>query len=299
MTTTPKTPLIKISHPNINIYAKLESYNPTGSIKYRMAKYMLTQAIKKQQIKKRATIIEATTGNTGIAFAYLAQIYGYKMIAVMPENQSIERIEMMENYNATVILTPASQGPQGAIDKRDKLLKSTPNSWTPDQFNNTDNAKAHEVGIGKELIQQLKIQAIVPNYLVHGVGTGGTLMGIAKALSKEYPQIKIIAVEPEESAVLSGGTKGHHNIQGIGEGFIPTLVNTNLTDKVITVHTDEAIKMLKYGITNWNISMGISSGANVVAIEKLSKIYDLVNKNVITIFADGIERYYSIVKSEK
>lgn len=292
------TPLVKIPNTNINIYTKLESFNPTGSIKYRMAKYILDQAVKKGHLHKGYTIIEATTGNTGIAFAYLAQSYGYKMIAVMPENQTIERANLMKKYGAKVILTPTNKGPIGAISKRNELAKNIKNSWIPDQFNNKDNVIAHKLGIGNELIAQLTQQNITPDFIVHGIGTGGTLMGIASALKPKYPKIQVVAVEPEESAVMSGKQPGNHNIQGIGEGFVPALVNTKLIDKIITVHTKEAIKMVNYGITNWNLSMGISSGANMVAIDKLSKLYDLENKNVITIFADGIDRYLSIVKRE-
>lgn len=263
-----------------------------------MAKYMIKKAIKENKLSKGYTIIEATTGNTGIAFAYLAQSYGYKMIAVMPENQTIERVNLMKKYGAKVILTPANKGPIGAISKRNELAKSIKTSWIPDQFNNKDNVIAHKLGIGNELIAQLTELNISPDYIVHGVGTGGTIMGIASALKPKYPKVQIVAVEPEESAVLSGKQPGNHNIQGIWEGFIPTLVNIKLIDKIITVHTKEAIKMVNYGINNWKISMGISSGANIVAIEKLSKLNDLKNKNVITIFADGIDRYLSIVKRE-
>ncbi|HOU75873.1 MAG TPA: cysteine synthase family protein [Candidatus Dojkabacteria bacterium] len=295
MTTTKFTPLVKIPHRNINIYAKLESYNPTGSIKYRMAKYMLEQAVKAQKLKTDYTIIEATTGNTGIAFAYLAKRNGFKMIAVMPENQTIERVKLMKNYGAEIILTPANEGPTGAINKRNELVKSIKNSWTPDQFNNKENVIAHKIGIGNELLSQLTEQNVTPDYIVHGIGTGGTLMGITQALKPKYPNVKTIAVEPEESAVLSGRRPGYHNIQGIGEGFIPTLVNTKLIDNIISVNTKEALKMVNYGINNWKISIGISSGANIVAIEKLSKLHDIRNKNVITIFADGVDRYYSII----
>ena len=185
------TPLIKLdlNIPNINLLVKLEIYNLTGSIKDRMALYMLKKAQKKSLLKKGATIIEATTGNTGISFAALARIFGYKMIAIMPEGQSLERIKILRSYQAEVILTPENEGPLGAIELRDKLAQKIKDSWVPYQFENLDNVKAHEVSTAQEIMRQVKEKI---DYFVHGIGTGGTLMGVAKVLKKKFPEVPVV-----------------------------------------------------------------------------------------------------------
>jgi cysteine synthase A len=213
------------------------------------------------------------------------------MVVVMPENMSKERVKLLKLYGAKVILTSAEKGPIGAIEKRDKLSISIANSWVPGQFNNYDNIKSHEKGIALELLNQVNGNV---DYLVHGVGTGGTLMGVAKVLKKEMPNIKIIAVEPNESAVLSGEKAGNHNIQGIGEGFIPSLIDKSLIDKVIRVKTSEAIRETKKLMKGYGLFVGISSGANISAIKKLARKSNKP-KTILTIFADSGGRYLSIL----
>lgn len=291
--TVGNTPLVKITNIKTggrsDIYAKIESLNPGGSIKDRMALFMIQQAEKKGQLKPGETIIEATTGNTGISFSMVSAFKGYKMIAVMPENMTIERKLIMESYGAKVITTPANQGPKGAIVKRDKLAKKIKNSWVPGQFENTDNVKAHQLGIAKEIIEDTKGKI---DAFVAGVGTGGTLMGIAKALKKINPKVIIVAVEPSESAVISGGKTGIHNIQGIGEGFIPKLVNLKLIDRIEKVSTPEAFEMARKIATKEGIFAGTSSGANLTASLKIAKKLGK-GKTVVTIFPDRGERYLS------
>jgi cysteine synthase len=271
------------------IYAKFEATNPSGSIKDRMAIYMLEAAEKRGKLKSGSTIIEATTGNTGIAFAMAAMVKGYKMLAVMPENMSRERRLMMGAYGARIVLTSAHLGPKGAIAKRDALHSEIKDSWIPGQFDNIDNVKAHELGTGVEILRDMKgnIDAFVA-----GVGTGGTLIGIANALKKVNPKTIIVAVEPTELAVLSGVTQGTHDIQGIGEGFIPKLVNTKIIDQVEQVSTEEAKSMAKQIVTKEGMFVGTSSGANLVAAIRVAQKLGRVN-TVVTIFPDRGERYLS------
>ncbi len=282
LNTIGNTPLVKIG----SIFAKLETTNPTGSIKDRMTWYMLKKAEERGELKRGNKIIEVTSGNTGISFAMISAIKGYRFIAIMPKSMSIERRKMMRSFGARIILTPAKKDMVGAIKKYQKLIKLNKDAWLPRQFENLDNIKAHEKGIGKEIIRQMDNKI---NAFVAGVGTGGTLIGVAKALKKINPKIKIIAVEPKESAVLSGGKFGLHKIQGIGEGFIPKLVkdNISLIDEVITIKSSAAINMAKKLAKDYGILVGISSGANILAAQELKKNY----KNVVTVLSDRGERY--------
>lgn len=283
---------------DINVFAKLESYNFSGSVKARMAYYMLVKALKNGRIKKGDTIIEATTGNTGIAFSALANNFGLKMIAVMPENQSIERVKLMRAYGAEVILTPVSEGPGGSINKRDLLKDKIKNSWIPYQFSNYANVKAYKYGLGLEIIKELQDRAIEPDYLVHGIGTGGTLMGVGEVLTSIFPKMKVIAVEPDEVPALSrnGTANGTHGIQGIGEGFIPKIVDVEKIDVIERVTTQESVKEMDLVMRKTGISMGISSGANIAAIKKISKRLYRDDSTFVTIFADGIDRYLSLIE---
>lgn len=283
-----RTPLITLDLgiPRAKILAKLETYNLTGSIKDRMALFMLEEARKRDELKPGATIIEATTGNTGIAFSALAKIFGYKMIAVMTANQTIQRVQIMRAFGAKIILTPESAGISGAIKTRNQLAQKIPHSWIPDQFNNPDNLRAHQRLTGPEIYRQLNGKV---DYLVHGIGTGGTLIGIAKYLKKKLPRLKIVAVEPLESPVLSGGQPGSHNIAGIGEGFIPSIVDTKIIDQVIKVSTIQAIKESNQ-LALKGLLVGYSSGANIAAIKKLTRS-NKTAKTYLTIFADRGERY--------
>ena len=286
------TPLIKVhltKKGDATVLAKLEFLNPGGSIKDRMALYMIEMVEKRRILKPGMTIIEATTGNTGIAFAMISAIKGYNFMAVMPEDMTIEKQKLMKAYGANVILTAASKGPQGAIEKKDQLAKEIKNVWLPSQFDNPDNITAHRKSIGQEIIKQTKGRI---DTFVAGVGTGGTLMGVGEALKALNPKIKIIAVEPAESAVLSGGKAGYHQIQGIGESFIPELVDLKMIDQIERVSTKEAKQMTRKLALKEGILAGISSGANVVASLRVAKRLGK-KKTVVTVLPDRGERYFS------
>ncbi|MBT4174983.1 cysteine synthase A [archaeon] len=277
-----KTSLIEVD----GIYAKLETTNPTGSVKDRMAWYMVKQAKKRKELKKGTKILEVTSGNTGIALSMISSIEGYEFIAIMPESMSLERRRMIKAFGGKLILTPAKEDIEGAIKKYQELKKQYPEAWLPKQFENKDNIEAHELGLGKEIIEQTKGKI---DAFVAGAGTGGTLIGVARALKKFNPKIKIIAVEPEESAVLSGKEQGLHKIQGIGEGFIPKILSDNLDliDEVITIKSNDAIEMKDKLAKKYGLLVGISSGANFLAAKRIKE------KNVVTIFPDRGERYLS------
>lgn len=286
-----ETPLLKIPI-NENggaIWAKLETTNPTGSVKDRMAWYIVKKAEERGELKPGSKIIEVTSGNTGIAFAMISAVRGYKFTAVMPKSVSIERVKMMKSFGANVVLTSAKADIAGAVKKYEELVKKNKDAWLPKQFENPDNVAAHREGIGKEIIEQTggKIDAFVA-----GAGTGGTLIGAAQALKNLNPEIKIFVVEPAESAVLSGGKPGPHQIQGIGEGFIPKVLQENRKwiDGVIKIKSKDAIAMRKKLVRDCGILVGISSGANVLAATELSKKF----KNVVTVLPDRGERYLSL-----
>lgn len=286
-----KTPLIKIptKEKGVKILAKLETTNPTGSIKDRMAWYILKKAEERGELKPGGKILEVTSGNTGIAFAMISAVRGYKFTAVMPKSVSIERVKMMKLFGANIILTSAKDDIAGAVKKYNELVKKNKDAWLPKQFENPDNVSAHREGTGKEIIKQTngKIDAFVA-----GAGTGGTLIGIAQALKKKNPKIKIFVVEPAESAVLSGEKPGPHKIQGIGEGFIPKVLQENMKwiDGIIKIKSNDAIAMREKLIKDHGILVGISSGANIVAANRLSKKF----KNIVTILPDRGERYLSL-----
>lgn len=280
------TPLIKVG----KIFAKLETVNATGSVKDRMVWYMIKKAEKRGELKPGKKIIEVTSGNTGISFAMISAIKGYKFIAVMPESMSIERRKMMRVFGAKIILTPAKDVMVEAVKKYKEIVSKNPDAWLPKQFENPDNIAAHREGLGKEIIEQTnrRIDAFVA-----GVGTGGTLIGVAQALKKVNPKVRIIAVEPRESAVLSGKKPGIHQIQGIGEGFIPKIVedNIDIIDEIITIGSQEAINTTRRIAKDYGILVGITSGANVLAAERIKQKYRF--KNVITVLPDRGERYLS------
>ncbi len=280
------TPMLQID----GILAKLETTNPTGSIKDRMAWYMVKKAEERGILKPGSRIIEATSGNTGISFAMISAIKGYKFTAVMPESMSVERRKMMEAFGAELVLTPAGEDMGGAIRKYEELIKAYPDAWLPRQFENEDNIEAHRQGTGKEIINETKGMV---DAFVAGIGTGGTLIGIAKALKEANPNVRIIGVEPAESPVLSGGEPGAHRIQGIGEGFIPKLVadHRSIIDEVVTVNGDDAIAMTKELARKHGLLVGISSGANMLAARELLKRY----RCVVTVLPDRGERYLSTI----
>lgn len=278
------TPLIKIG----NIFAKLETTNPTGSIKDRMAWYMVKKAEERGELKPDNEIIEVTSGNTGISFAMISAIKGYKFTAIMPESMSVERRKMMKAFGAKLVLTPAKEDMAGALRRYKEIVRENKKAWLPTQFDNQDNIMAHKEGIGKEIIRQMRGQI---DAFVAGVGTGGTLIGVAKALKEVNPNVKIIAVEPKESAVLSGGKPGLHKIQGVGEGFVTKIIkdNLHLIDEVIAVKSVDAINMANKLSKDYGILVGISSGANILAAEQAVRKY----KNIVTVLPDRGERYLS------
>jgi cysteine synthase A len=287
-----RIPLVKInSDPNsATILAKLEFLNPSGSIKDRIADYMVRMAEKKGELKPGMTIIEATTGNTGISFALVAAVKGYKMIAIMPENMSRERKQIIKAFGAKIVLTPSADGIAGAIKRRDEMAKRLTGSvWVPDQFANEDNVIAHQKTFGKEILEQTggKVDAFVA-----GVGTGGSLMGVARAFQKRKIRIKIVAVEPSESAVLSGGKPHNHRICGVGEGFIPKLVDKKVINRIIKVSSREAENMARKLAREEGILAGVSSGANLSASLRIAKELG-AGKTIVTVFPDRGERYLS------
>lgn len=278
------TPMMKVGY----IYAKLEAFNITGSVKDRMASYMIERAEERGELKPGSTIIEVTSGNTGVALSMISAIKGYKFIAVMPESMSIERRKMIEAFGGEIVLTPAEEDMEGAVRKYEELKKENPDAWLSRQFENPDNIEAHYKGIGREIIKQTEGRVDV---FVAGMGTGGTLIGVAKALKEVNPDVKIIGIEPEESAVINGKNPGRHRIQGIGEGFIPKIIkdNMNLIDKVVTVSSKDAIETSEMLARKFGLLVGISSGANIAAA---SSFYE-DGKNVVTILCDRGERYLS------
>ena len=277
------TPLIKIG----NVYAKLESVNPSGSIKDRVALEIIEAAEREGKLRKEYTIVEASSGNTGISLAMCAAIKGYKMIVVMPENMSKERMLIMKAFGAELVLTSKSGSLQEAIEKAEEIGKK-PNTFVARQFSNPNNVKAQEK-TGEEILQEIGAVDVV----VAGIGTGGTLMGISNVLKEANPVLKRIAVEPEEAAVMFGGSEvriREHHIQGIGDGFIPKLVEMSNIDEVITVGSKEAVNMARRLSREYGLLVGISSGANMlVALEVAKK-----NGKVVTVLPDRAERYLSM-----
>lgn len=288
-----KTPLVrlhKVNSTGSTIWAKMDALNPSGSIKDVMALYMMDVAEKRGELKPGAKIIEATSGNTGISFAMLARIRGHKFVAVMPEYMSQERRQMMEAFGAEIVLTPAAEGFAGTMKKFEELAEEDPDAWLPRQFDNPDNTAAHREITGKRILEDISDRIAA---FIAGVGTGGTLMGVAEALKKVYPNVKIVAVEPAESAVMSGDDSGYHNIQGIGPGFIPGLVNMDLVDDIIAVSSEDAMSMTRNLMREEGLMVGISSGANVVAALRLAgEMGD--GKTIVTVLPDRVERYVSM-----
>ena len=288
------TPMIKLNRvvgaEMAEIYAKLESYTPGGSVKDRIALSMIEEAEKEGKLKPGSTIIEPTSGNTGIGLALVCAVKGYKCILTMPESMSLERIYILKSFGAEVVLTPATQGMEGAVKKAEELVKKKKNAFMPQQFKNFANPKIHKKTTAQEILTCMggKFDAFVA-----GVGTGGTITGVGEVLKRKYPQIKIVAVEPESSAVLSGKSPGPHKIQGIGAGFIPEVLNRKVIDQVITVTDEEAYEMAQRLAKEEGIFCGISSGAACFASLKVAR--DLGRgKKVVVIFPDTGERYFSM-----
>jgi len=286
------TPIVKlnkmVSDNDAEIYVKCEFFNPAGSVKDRIARSMIEDAERRGLINKDTVIVEPTSGNTGIGLAMVAAAKGYKAVFVMPESMSIERRMMLKILGAEVILTPKEKGMRGAVEKANELVQKY-GYFMPQQFDNLANLEAHRLTTAKEIIEDFKNIGL--DYFVSGVGTGGTITGIGEELKKFFPNIKIVAVEPYSSPVLSEGVSGTHKIQGIGAGFIPSILNTNIYDGIIKVKDEEALETARKLIREEGILAGISSGAALFAAIKLAK----GNKEdkILTILPSTTERYLS------
>ena len=285
------TPLVKVD----GIYAKLECVNPTGSIKDRMVKFILDESERRGLLTKDTVIVEATSGNTGIALSYFGRLKGCHVRIVMPENMTEERKDLIRGFGAELVLCPAEGGFLEALRIRDKMVREE-HCFTTDQFSNELNAKCHYQTTGQEIIKQLGAESVSPNAFVAGVGTGGTLMGIARALHEISPNLFVAAVEPAESPVMSGGEPGLHTIGGIGDGFVPGLVKdetgalNSIIEEVVLVSGKDATEGSRRLARDFGFCVGVSSGANFVAAKRLSRRFE----NVVTIFPDGFTRYESL-----
>lgn len=290
------TPLVELSAfaqrngSNAHIIAKLERTNPGGSTKDRAALYMIEDAEKSGKLTKGSVIIEPTSGNTGIGLAVVAAAKGYRTVLTMPESMSLERRVLLKAYGAEIVLTEASKGMAGAIEEAQKLCKETPNSIVLGQFDNKSNARAHKMTTGPEILRDTDGQVDI---VVSAVGTGGTITGIGEYLKEQKRDIKIVAVEPTSSPVLSGGNAGQHKIQGIGAGFVPSILNTEIIDEVICVSDEDAYNTTKRVAKDEGILVGISSGAALSAALSLAKRPENKGKNIVVIFTDTGERYLS------
>lgn len=288
------TPHVKINRlfngHDVEVWAKLERNNPAGSIKDRIALSMIEDAEKRGLLNETSVIIEPTSGNTGIGLALVCAVKGYKLVLVMPESMSVERRRIMQAYGATFELTPREKGMNGAIEKAKELIASTPNSWMPQQFDNPANVEIHARTTAEEILRDFGTGF---DYLITGVGTGGHITGVARELKKHFPYLKVFAVEPALSPVISGGQPGPHPIQGIGAGFIPANLHTHLLDGTIQVSKEEAFEYAKRATLEEGIFGGISSGATLAAVAK--KIPDMIpGSRVICFNYDTGERYLSI-----
>ncbi len=273
-----------------NIYAKVEFFNPGGSIKDRIAHAMLEEALSSKKISRSTTIIEATSGNTGIGLALICACYDMKLILTMPETMSIERRKLLSAYGAKIILTEGKLGMTGAITKANELKAELGDAFIPSQFDNPNNPQRHYQTTAKELWNDLDGNIDI---LVAGVGTGGTITGIGTFLKEKNPHIKVIAVEPYDSQVLTKGTAGPHGIQGIGAGFVPSILNTSIIDEIMVVKTEEAYQESRLLAKQEGLLVGISSGAALAAAKQLSQRLENSDKNIVVILPDTGERYLS------
>ena len=291
-----KTPLLELTHIEqaekleARVLAKLEYFNPAGSVKDRIAKAMIDEAEAKGQLKPGSVIIEPTSGNTGIGLASVAAARGYRIIIVMPETMSVERRQLMKAYGAELVLTEGAKGMKGAIAKADELSKEIPNSFVPGQFVNPANPAAHKATTGPEIWEDTDGKVDI---FVAGVGTGGTITGTGAYLKEQNPNVKVVAVEPKDSPVLSEGHAGSHKIQGIGAGFVPDVLDTKIYDEIIPVTNDDAFAAGKLVGHSEGVLVGISSGAAVWAAIELAKRPENKGKTIVAILPDTGDRYLS------
>ena len=291
-----KTPLLELTHIEkafglkAKLLAKLEYFNPAGSVKDRIAKAMIDDAEKSGKLKPGSVIIEPTSGNTGIGLAAVAAARGYRIIIVMPETMSVERRQLMKAYGAELVLTEGAKGMKGAIAKADELSKEIPNSFIPGQFVNPANPEAHRETTGPEIFEDTDGEVDI---FVAGVGTGGTVTGVGEYLKSKKPEVKVVAVEPKSSAVLSTGVPGAHKIQGIGAGFVPDVLNTKVYDEIITVENEDAFETGKLIGKKEGVLVGISSGAAVKAAIELAKRPENEGKTIVALLPDTGDRYLS------
>ena len=290
------TPLLELTHIEkqedlkATILAKLEYFNPAGSVKDRIAKKMIDDAEATGKLKPGSVIIEPTSGNTGIGLASVAAARGYRIIIVMPDTMSVERRQLMKAFGAELVLTEGAKGMKGAIAKADELAKEIPNSFVPGQFVNPANPKAHYLTTGPEIVADTDGAV---DYFVAGVGTGGTITGVGKYLKEKVPGVKVVAVEPATSAVLSTGVAGAHKIQGIGAGFVPDVLDTKVYDEIIPVANEDAFAVGKLIGKTEGVLVGISSGAAVWAAIELAKRSENEGKNIVVLLPDTGDRYLS------
>ncbi len=291
-----KTPLLKLNNFGqkhnfeADVFAKLEYFNPLSSVKDRAALAMIEQAEKDGLINKTTHVIEPTSGNTGIGLSFICAVKGYKITLVMPETMSIERRKLMIALGANIVLTEGAKGMKGAIEKANQMITEEPNTFMPQQFENEANVYAHKTTTAIEILEDLDNDVDI---FVAGIGTGGTITGVGTVLKEKNPNVKIIAVEPKTSAVLSGNQPGPHGIQGIGAGFVPKILNTGLFDEIITVDTPDAIATAKEVSKTEGLVVGISSGAALFATMEVAKRPENKGKKIVTVFPDTGERYLS------
>lgn len=291
-----KTPLVQLNRfsddESGRLFAKVEFFNPGGSVKDRICLSMIEAAERSGKLKPGTTLVEPTSGNTGIGLALVSAVRGYKLILVMPESMSMERASLLSSYGAQLVLTPAWEGMRGAIKEAENIVAQNPGYFMPDQFSNPANPEVHRKTTGPEILEALdgKVDAFVA-----GVGTGGTITGVGEVLKAKNPNTLIVAVEPSASPVLSGGEPGPHKIQGIGAGFVPKILNRKVIDRVITVTDDDAYKTAKLLARQEGLLVGISSGANALAAQQIAQELGR-GKTVVTVLPDTGERYISIEK---